>query len=494
MSNILRDFTVGLLALIEEINRLLPVRVDLEHLVTITGRLEEAVDRLRWLMSAINEDDLGDVASNFRGQLENIKRSLEPLQLRLFEKKRSLESETYQCQRAGQGNVGRPRYIISRQQILYLREFSFKWTEIAGILGISISTLNRHRASLGLGSEPRFTAITDEDLDTLVREIVGRSPFSGIRIVQGEMEDKGVHVQTQRVRAALHRVDGLNVRTRLSHVVQRRRYRVPGPNSLWHVDGNHKLIRWKFVVHGGIDGFSRLCVYLGCATNNRAATVRDLFYVATSEFGWPSRVRSDHGMENVEVARAMINRRGTGRGSHITGNSVHNQRIERLWRDYFRCVGSLYYTLFYFMEDTGILTPDNDIDLFCLHVVYTPLINKALEIFKGSWNNHKLSSEGNATPQQLYIRGMLQRFGTDDPAIRDVIDGESIDENQFGIDWSGPTPENRSNNDVQVREVTFPLTDMQRGQLEARIRSLEPCPNHGISLYLAAKDFVNSVV
>ncbi|CAH3156726.1 unnamed protein product, partial [Porites lobata] len=159
--------------------------------------------------------------------------------------------------------------------------------EIADILGVSISTLNRHRASLGLGSESRFTAIADDDLDALVREIVGRSPFSGIRIVQGEMEDRGVHVQRERVRAALHRVDGLNV---------------PGPNSLWHVDGNHKLIRWKFVVHGGIDGFSRLCVYLGCATNNRAATVRDLFYAATEEFGWPSRVRSDHGMENVEVA------------------------------------------------------------------------------------------------------------------------------------------------------------------------------------------------
>jgi len=270
---------------------------------------------------------------------------------------------TGKCQETEIHNLSGTNFVFAR---------FFKWTEIADILGVSIGTLNRHRASLGLGSEPRFTAIADDDLDALVREIVGRSPFSGIRIVQGEMEDRGVHVQRERVRAALHRVDGLNVRARLSHVIQRRRYRVPGPN---------KLIRWKFVVHGGIDGFSRLCVSLGCATNNRAATVRDLFYAATEEFGWPSRVRSDHGMENVEVARAMITRRGTGRRSHVTGSSVHNQRIERLWRDYFRCVGSLYYMLFYFMEDAGILTPDNDVDLFCLHFVYTPLINKALETF-----------------------------------------------------------------------------------------------------------------
>lgn len=34
---------------------------------------------------------------------------------------------------------------------------------------------------------------------------------------------------------------------------------------------------WRFVVHGGIDGFSKLIVYLNTATNNKATTVFDGF-------------------------------------------------------------------------------------------------------------------------------------------------------------------------------------------------------------------------
>ena len=29
-------------------------------------------------------------------------------------------------------------------------------------------------------------------------------------------------------------------------------------NSLWHLDGHHSLIRWKILIHGCIDGFSRI--------------------------------------------------------------------------------------------------------------------------------------------------------------------------------------------------------------------------------------------
>lgn len=56
------------------------------------------------------------------------------------------------------------------------------------------------------------------------------------------------------------------------------------------------------MVHGGIDGFSRFIVYLGCNTNNTSDTVVQLFIKAVLDYGLPDRVRCDKGGENVKVS------------------------------------------------------------------------------------------------------------------------------------------------------------------------------------------------
>ena len=131
-----------------------------------------------------------------------------------------------------------------------------------------------------------------------------------------------------------------------------------------------------FVVHGGIDGYSRVIVYLYCSTNNRSETVTELFHQATTLFGVPSRVRSDRGGENVGVCEFIIQIRGLNRGSLIAGSSTHNQRIEGLWRDVFRCVCSTFHSLFHYLKDEGMLDPNNASDLYVLHYVYVPRINQ----------------------------------------------------------------------------------------------------------------------
>ena len=145
----------------------------------------------------------------------------------------------------------------------------------------------------------------------------------------------------------------------------------------------HKLIRWRIIVHGGIDGYSCLVTYLKASNNNRATTAFSAFEAGVSEYGIPSRVRTDRGGENVEIARYMLQHpaRGPGRGSIITARSVHNQRLERLWRDLFTgCIG-FFYRLFYEMEDEGLLCVDDVCDLYALHSVFLPTIQTSLMYF-----------------------------------------------------------------------------------------------------------------
>lgn len=189
-----------------------------------------------------------------------------------------------------------------------------------------------------------LSSISDSDLDTLIHTIRQQFVRAGVSMLDGMLRTLGHRVPSQRIRDSLHRIDPVQrVFERIR--IRRHVYSVPGPNSLWHHDGQHGiyllyavheffliyllvpgLIRWGIVIHGFIDGYSRLITALQASNNNRGETVLNLFQQAATVYGVPSRIRGDHGVENIQLAAWMEMHRGERRGSYIWGRYVtmHN--------------------------------------------------------------------------------------------------------------------------------------------------------------------------
>ncbi len=206
----------------------------------------------------------------------------------------------------------------------------------------------------------------------------------------------------QKLRDALHRVDHSNIVARRNSVVHHRVYYVPHPNYIWHFDSHHKLIMWRFVIHGAVDGFSCTIIYLKCADNNKSRTVLVYFREGAERFGLHNSVRSDHG----GVWRYTIVTHYNDFSCVLLGSSGHNERIDRLWHDVHRCIAVIYSEVFQSLEIDGKLDPLNEVDLYCLHYIFLPQINKSILEFQESWNNHSMSSEGSKTPHQLLYEGL----------------------------------------------------------------------------------------
>ena len=110
----------------------------------------------------------------------------------------------------------------------------------------------------------------------------------------------------------------------------------------------------------------RLPVYLSCSSNNRANTVLSLFREAFDTYGLPSHTRIDQGGAHVDVSMFPLTHPmcGPGQSSVIVSKSVHNHRVERLWRDVYQGVLGFYHGLFKHLEVVGALGPNDEIHLF----------------------------------------------------------------------------------------------------------------------------------
>ena len=197
------------------------------------------------------------------------------------------------------------------------------------------------------------------------------------------------------------------------------------------------------------------------------------FEGSVSHYGIPSYVRTDHGGENVDVWRYIIASHNLDYTRAISGSSVHNERIERLWRDVHRCVASLYANTFREMESLGYLDPVNEVDLYCLHYIYQPRINKCISEFRQSWNNHHLSTEGCMSPNQLFV------------------EGTRVIEQQFPQNTTPSTyVDIRGAMDhVTIPRIRFVPCSLLLNMLQ-RINPVEHCPDNGETLFITALQIV----
>jgi len=186
--------------------------------------------------------------------------------------------------------LGRPAAVVDIEDIEFLRSLRFSFTKIASILRLSRSTLYRKIEDEGVSFET-YSNVSDQTLDNIVAEIKRKHPNDGERLLMGHLGSQDIVLPRARVRASIHRIDPEGTAARRSLAVRRRVYHAQGPNYVWHIDGHHKLIKYRLVVHGGIDGYSRLITYLSVHDNNRADTVLRCFSTAVQEHGLPMHIQ-----------------------------------------------------------------------------------------------------------------------------------------------------------------------------------------------------------
>ena len=100
-------------------------------------------------------------------------------------------------------------------------------------------------------------------------ELNGPGKLLGYRTMTRRLRRKyNLLVGRHTVRSLLKNIDPHGVNQRRQRRFERRQYRCPGTNAVWHIDGYDKLALSGFCISGWIDGYSRRIMFLQVASIN----------------------------------------------------------------------------------------------------------------------------------------------------------------------------------------------------------------------------------
>lgn len=117
---------------------------------------------------------------------------------------------------------------------------------------------------------------------------------------------------------------------RRGYAICRLTYNMAGPNHLWQINSSHKLV----YINGdslSMDASMDTAGPQYICKNNKANTVFQYLEQSVQEFGLPSKLRGNRGMENFGLTKRMSTSRGLDfRHFFLADTSVHNQHNLRL--------------------------------------------------------------------------------------------------------------------------------------------------------------------
>ena len=89
-----------------------------------------------------------------------------------------------------------------------------------------------------------------------------------------------INVSKKDASKVLKELNPSDVQDRWRKLITRRIYDTNGLAGIYHIDGNDKLKRWGFAIHGCIDRFSQKILWLHVSTSNNDPLIIANFYLS----------------------------------------------------------------------------------------------------------------------------------------------------------------------------------------------------------------------